>query len=652
MVVFVTSKILSVWTVVCLSSAWCQRDGAVFHLTQKDVLLLEADENPKCFTRTQYDFTCFWEETSNKSYSFFYKHDDKEKRCNLTLQRKHKGTVLHVCYFPPSEVFLFTLTHIRVTDPSTNTTVYTRTVSVEDLGLLDPPGGLSLHPTGQAGLLQISWRPPKDWGGGVHYEIQSSSPSLRERTELIRPERPPLHTLASLPPGEVVFVQMRVRPNGDIYSHTKSSGHWSDWSDPVSAMVPQSSEDISLLCHTSDLQNVTCQWNKMADKDLIYILFYKIDSRDKEEDWRECLQDENSTSCCHFLGEESSVILAKLSAGSGPLSQTFYTEPFRLSSSVRTPPPGSLRGESDGGRLDLRWDAPLPALSAHLMYQVRYQPKGEGAWKLVTLQGPETCTSLDVQTGLQYHVQVQARPNGSVYAGYWSNWSHGVSVAVASDIGVILIPCIPFTLLILLVVFFSILFKYFKKLKQYLWPPVPNLNKVLQGFLTEINRQTWDPPYEVKQCFEETSASVVEIMSEKDGPEDRIPPGDSSTLLSPERGSVVGEEMEQSPEMSGKVSLDYVTLKTNDVIPCLAGNDYMYEEGDSESLEVVEEVLLTRGQRLSLSRTSSLSSSSTTTTDILNRSYLPSAELPNRPDLHGARPAGNVYANLEEETTD
>lgn len=35
-------------------------------------------------------------------------------------------------------------------------------------------------------------------------------------------------------------------------------------------------------------------------------------------------------------------------------------------------------------------------------------------------------------------------------------------------------------------------FVYFhSKLKQYIWPPVPNLDKFLQGFLTEINGQKW-----------------------------------------------------------------------------------------------------------------------------------------------------------------
>lgn len=38
----------------------------------------------------------------------------------------------------------------------------------------------------------------------------------------------------------------------------------------------------------------------------------------------------------------------------------------------------------------------------------------------------------------------------------------------------------------------SVIFVYFySKLKLYFWPPVPNPDKVLQGYMTEINQQRW-----------------------------------------------------------------------------------------------------------------------------------------------------------------
>ena len=55
--------------------------------------------------------------------------------------------------------------------------------------------------------------------------------------------------------------------------------------------------------------------------------------------------------------------------------------------------------------------------------------------QLVTLQVSENSICLDVQTGSQYFIQVRARPNGSVYAGYWSDWSPPLTVDTPSDIG-------------------------------------------------------------------------------------------------------------------------------------------------------------------------------------------------------------------------
>ncbi|XP_071202417.1 thrombopoietin receptor-like isoform X5 [Salvelinus alpinus] len=468
-----TSRVLCVW--LWIIAGWVNVlghglvDEAVPHLSKKDVLLLAGDADPKCFTRTQYDFTCFWETPGNTAYDFFYRNDneEKEKRCKLTFQRTEKGEeeeegkVLHICLFPCSDVFLFTLTHIRVVESSSNYTLFTRTISVEDQGLLEPPVNVSLHPTGQAGQFQVAWHAPRDWENNVHYGMRYSSQGLGERTELIKSMRSPIHSLVSLLPGEVVSVQLRVKPNG--YSETETSGHWSDWSLPITAMVPQSAADISLLCHTSDLQNITCQWNGQSYRDATYTLNYKL-RPSKREGWIKCLQNEKASYHCRFHGAESSEILVKLSTGPGSLKRTFYTEPFRLNNSIQTGPPGRLRGQWEGGRLRLRWGTPLLALSLHLMYQLRYQPQGEAVWKLVTLQVPENSTCLDVQTGSQYFIQVRARPNGSVYAGYWSDWSPPLTVDTPSDIGALFILCIPLMMLILSIVFLSMFSRYLRTL--------------------------------------------------------------------------------------------------------------------------------------------------------------------------------------------
>ncbi|XP_067086613.1 thrombopoietin receptor [Osmerus mordax] len=643
MVVRFTSRtlILPTWVLLCCMLVWCQGRPA-HQLSEKDVLLLEDDENPKCFTTTKDDFTCFWEETSNKSYEFFYENVEGEKRCEIAVRNTEAGRVIHICDFPPRDVYLYVDTHIRVTDPHSNTTVYTRSVAIEDQVLLPPPREVFLQHTGQAGQLQVTWLqlPPTD---SVQYEIRVSFQSGRERTDQVRPGPSGQHRLTSLPPGEVVRVQMRVRTQG--YTNTLI-GHWSHWSDAVSAMVPQTAEDISLFCHTSDLQNVTCQWKEKPSIDPIYTLFHKMLTRSS---WSECPREQNSTSCCRFHGNESAAILVKLAASTGPLNRTFYTETLTVSKSVKTAPPVSVRGESEGDRLYLRWDTPQLFLSAHLMYQVRYQTREEGSWKLVTLPDSDTGTSLDVQTGCQYRVQVRAKPNGSVYDGYWSDWSQCLSVVVASRLAVLLLPSISLAMLVLSLLFFSVFSRYLSKLKQYLWPPVPNLDKVLLGFLTEINRQTWDPSYNVKQSFDETPASVVEILSEREAPDGK-PPGESSCLLPPERGSGSGEQTEPTRGITRQVSVDYVILNTVDAINGSPGNEYMYDGVGCVRAGVGGEDHQWRYHCSCPAQLPSLPPpSSSATTEILNRSYLHMAEFQGALTCQLSKEAGNIYANLERE---
>ncbi|XP_056132743.1 thrombopoietin receptor [Lampris incognitus] len=624
--------------------------GPVPHLSREDILLLEDEEEPRCFTRTEYDFTCFFETPDNRTYDFFYTTDE-EKRCNMTVQRTEEGAFLHVCVFPPSDTFLYVLTHLKVVEPLTSTTVYTRSVCVEDQVLLDPPLNVTLHHTGQPGQLRATCHVAEEWKSNLYYRIRYSSASLAEKEEQVEGN----HRFISLVPGEVVQLQMSVK-----HGFTENAGHWSHWSNPAFAMVPQSADDISLQCFTADLQNITCQWNEGTYEDLTYKLFYKINFRylymrlscdvsDSEtSDWTECWTQENLTDLCCFDADGSKIIQVKLGTGPSPapLSRTFYTEPFTVSNSIKTSPPRHLRAVLETGRLCLLWEAPLHILSAHLQYQISYQPTEDGPWMTLSLKGPETETCLEVPNQSHYSVQVRARPNGSIYAGHWSDWSHRLNGTIPSDIGFLLIACIPVIMLVMAVVIISLFSRYLSTLKQYLWPPVPNLDKVLQGFLTELNRETWDPSLTAKQCSEETPASLVEVISEEEVSELEKLSRDTGQLLSPARGSSGNEQVDGGLRL--EVSPDYVTLSSYNVVPGQKGNKYIYEQfRECESLAVRGKVLPMAGRCSCIGRSSHFPSC--ISTDILNHSYLLLAKSVDRLDYRASTSSqlGNIYTNLE-----
>lgn len=63
---------------------------------------------------------------------FLSYRSSEEKRCDVKQQTYEEKRVLHICTFPSSDVFMYVEMHLRVIDRDTNTTIYNRTVSVED----------------------------------------------------------------------------------------------------------------------------------------------------------------------------------------------------------------------------------------------------------------------------------------------------------------------------------------------------------------------------------------------------------------------------------------------------------------------------------------------------------------------------------------
>ncbi|XP_076582430.1 thrombopoietin receptor [Chaetodon auriga] len=620
------------------------KDGTVDHLSREDVLLLQDEQNPKCFTRTGQDFTCFFETADNKTYDLLYRDyrttDLRETRCEMSVQKAEEGTFFHVCAFPDLHVLLFVETHLEVVEHNTNTSLYKRTVFMEDHFLLDPPCNVSLHPNGHPGQLQVLWdlKVSNNIKNDVTYRIRFSSKGLGEKTK----EAKEGDILDSLVPGEEVEVQVSVK-----YAFNSKAGHWSSWSQPVQAVAPQSADDISLLCYTSDLQNITCQWNgSRYGGENEYRLFYMMGHSEGLgwTQWTECLADRDFTDLCRFDGDESRKVRVKLSSSPAPLSRTFYTQEFTLNKSIKTSPPRHLRGTLEKDKLCLKWEAPLPSLSTHLQHEVSYQFRGRETWMTVSLKGPETGTCLEVPTDSQYSVKFRAKPIGSIYSGYWSDWSHVLTGDTPTDRGVLLLLCVPVSMLITAIIIISFFPTYLSKLKLFLWPPVPNLDKVLQGFLTEINGQKWNLPLTAKQCSDETTSSVVEIMTEDEVSELRRPSEESTQLLSADRSFSSREPVNGSP---GSESFpDYVTLNKDNVIQCLKGNKYVEEHvGETEGPAVKGELFQTCHSSCT---GGSVCTPSCFGTDFLNHSYLPLAEHAHMLNCKGtaARGPGNLYTNL------
>lgn len=283
-------------------------------------------------------------------------------------------------------------------------------------------------------------------------------------------------------------------------------------------------------------------------------------------------------------------IRVKLSSPKAPLNKTFISEEFKLSTIVKTPPPGRLtNNETDG--LCVSWDSPLPALSSLLKYELNYRSSTEKHWMTLSPNGPETAVCLTLPWSRRFDVRVRAKPCGTEYSGQWSDWSDVLTADVpenyhhlnpmttlSSSRIMMLIYCSPALLLVFAAVFILLYSKYFKKLKQYVWPPIPDLDKVLQEFLTDLKDHKWDAPVTAKQFYGETTASVAEVLSE-DGDSSGLEEASekSARLLSSSDTSYssMGQEDES---IEAELYPDYVALNKNTIIVCTKENSYIDEE--------------------------------------------------------------------------
>lgn len=607
-------------------------NGIASHLSKEDVLLLKDEENPKCFTRTEEDFTCFFETADDGIYDLNYTYvSESVKSCKMLVQRTEEGKFLHICSFPDSDVMSYVDLYLEVLEHANKTSLYKRTVHVNHHFLLDPPFNVTLHSNGQVGQLQVSWHASilKYWETNKVYRIRYSSRHLGQKTKEVKKGE----ILDSLVAGEEVEVQIAVKCVSDLDQENK--GHWSSWSQPVRAVVPQSADDISLKCYTSDLHKVTCQWDgSRYGAQNEYQLFFKTNLSEplKWTEWTECQADGNFADLCSFSGVESRKIRVQLKSTSSPTSRTFCSEEFTLKNSVKTSAPGRLRGALKKTRLCLEWDAPLPSLSAHLQYEVHYRTKEAERWKM--MKDFETQACIEVPAGSQYSVKVRAKPTGS-YSGHWSDWSDVLTGDTPTDIDLLLMLCVPASMLVTAAILLFLFSSYLSKLKHYFWPPVPNLEKVLQGYLMEINRQKWDPPVTAKQCPEETTSSVVEIMSEDEVSELGKLTEESGELLSP-------KQVDWSPRAD--VFPDYVTLNKESAILFPQRNSYIYDQVKGDP-EVGDELLQTH--RCSCTE-GSVCVSPCSCSDFLNHSYLPLAEPADKFSckVKAVRAPGNLYTNF------
>ncbi|KAL8178846.1 UNVERIFIED_CONTAM: hypothetical protein K2H54_057173 [Gekko kuhli] len=224
---------------------------------------------------------------------------------------------------------------------------------------------------------------------------------------------------------------------------------------PASEARLFSSREIGLHCFTPDLHQLHCQWDweptELGPSHSILYWAEDNSSSTRTQTWHKCEGEEErikphyhtSFHICTFQPSNSSYIsvLVVVTQGQSKKEVNYFKEPFDL----------------------------------HQVLHVQYSTNTE---------------ILDLVTGSHYCLQLRTRPDGQRFQGFWSAWSKaeyieippGSSSTVLS-VAIILLFCAA----LVLGLGCTCLSTY--SVKQKLWPPIPDLQHVLDGFLEDNSKQ-------------------------------------------------------------------------------------------------------------------------------------------------------------------
>lgn len=488
---------------------------------------LSQDEELKCFTRMLDDLTCFWDdnEETNDTYTFYFSTEQRmQQQCHTTSYRVLQSTMRHVCAIPVEDIVLFQPLNIEVIESSSNVSKISQYVSIESVVLLDPPSNISVHLNGNPHELRIGWVPPRnpDINEFLIYEIsywkdKSSPASAKSVTVGIKQH----HDLRDLKAGIRYMVRLRTKPDGISFD-----GFWSAWSETASAVTPFSSDEINLRCSSPDLQYIICQWKvNKTESGTQYRLYYQT----RQVEWKICSNQRNTTTGddityhCTIATSEVNKTVVIINASYPHHIQTFYKKPFRTENIVRPDPPRIVKIDinTTGGKLRLFWEPPIKKLQNQMVYQIRYSEENGTGWKTLHIQKPLHSELLDLPHGKTYYMQLRAKPNGLIYRGYWSSWSDIFTATIPGSIGPMAVTLVVGAALLLAIALFvsHLIFpNIYSNMKKILWPQIPNLEKLLEAYLTDFQKypQPSQPTFD-KPVDDEPLPSIVEIISERIG---------------------------------------------------------------------------------------------------------------------------------------
>uniref|UniRef100_A0A8C6VI78 MPL proto-onco, thrombopoietin receptor n=1 Tax=Naja naja TaxID=35670 RepID=A0A8C6VI78_NAJNA len=490
---------------------------------EETILLAKTAQDVFCFSRTFEDLTCFWDEPTHVkgAYQFFYTYEgDKSRECALITMKNTDGNWRHICTFPENYygIQLFIELNVEVLDRVSNHTIFSQYLRVNTVGLIAPPTNVTVEWPGIAQQLLVNWMAPSiSYADFLIYEVLYGVEDSTQALFRIEVKNSQMCQLKNLLPGQQYHIQVRSKPDG-----LSLDGIWGPWSPAVTAETPHLPEAIGLHCFTPDLYQLHCHWNKKPlGSGPFHSLLYWMESNSsitRGQTWHKCKKEDPDSCACTFQPSNTQYLSILVTISQSEQEVSYFKEPFKLYHVVHTAPPRILEASIDRNILRLEWAYPLEEIAEHMVYQIRYTVQDTLKWKILQVQYSNT-SEIHLATQDRYCLQLRTQPDGQKFCGDWSTWSELVCVEVPPGAdSVIMIVAIALLLCagLVLGLGFTCLSNY-SSVKQKLWPSIPELQNVLDGFFKDNGKQQQqvNALFFNKMLEDVPLTCLLEVLSEK-----------------------------------------------------------------------------------------------------------------------------------------
>ncbi|XP_068098612.1 thrombopoietin receptor isoform X2 [Hyperolius riggenbachi] len=328
---------------------------------------------------------------------------------------------------------------------------------------------------------------------------------------------------------------MHINDSNLLFHHIPKVLHWvefGDWGDCLEMLLLARDQSVPHCFSRTFMEKITCYWEAWelnVTSEIVCGFYYSEGTKTDKEECDVTKQTGNRTLyfCEHhkdpILFNEFHVIIKEKSSKQILHTRTIKVEMFGI---IQHPSNITATWEESREQIHVQWvPPPKTEFLFFLQYEVEFWSVDSTERQSKIAQGEELQV-LHLTPSQRYHLRVRTRFDEKAI---WGPWSKEITFEIPEKAGKAgdrktsiqngwEVLVISLSLLGILAVILCLCCKFptlYRRLKHKLWPPLPNLHRVLDTFLAEIQKQ-YQPGstlYE-KNSEDVPQPSCLEILSE------------------------------------------------------------------------------------------------------------------------------------------